>query len=51
MSIRIPSDLEKVLRKKAKDDRTTISFLVVGCLRKKFNLPSDNDLNDGSLLG
>ena len=51
ISVRLPYDLEKVLREKALDERTTISYILVSCLREKFGLPSDDELGDGSLLG
>ena len=51
ISVRLPCDLEQVLRKKAIDERTTISYVMISCLREKFGLPTDDELGDGSLLG
>ena len=51
ISVRLPHDLEQVLREKALDERTTISFIMISCLREKFGLPADDELGDGSLLG
>jgi hypothetical protein len=51
ISVRLPYDLEQVLREKALEDRTTISYVMISCLREKFGLPSDDELGDGSLLG
>ena len=51
ISVRLPYDLEQVLRQKALDERTTISYVMISCLREKFGLPSEDELGDGSLLG
>jgi|TARA_B110000444_G_scaffold226604_1_gene231261 hypothetical protein len=51
ITVRLPHDLEQVLREKALDERTTITYVMISCLRDKFGLPAEDELGDGSLLG
>lgn len=44
ITLRLPPKIEKVLREKAKENRTTISYVIVDCLRKRMNIPDHDDV-------
>ena len=38
VTLRLPEDLENILRQKAAENNTTITYVIIDCLRKRLDI-------------